>query len=180
MTLQRLRLFDKLDLPFSDEHTVDTCCSSDLDNNEIDLLDAVPSPADLEHIETCTLYYICGYISMKSNIGLEAPEVNAKISEFTENVSRGALKHPPEELFDLGVRLYMYYKNVECKTCCTRLVKAFRAIYDSSYVFIEEGNVQDVLQRFANCFSKGYANMKTEQIKIEKSHGKKRKSLQCS
>ena len=115
---------------------------------------------------------------MKTNIGLDAPEVTSTISEFTAKVSRGALKHPPEELFDLGLRLYTYYKSVELKTCSNRLVKAFKEVYDSSYSFLDDKVVQEVLQRFSNCFSKGYANMQTEQIKIDKNNRKKRKALQ--
>ena len=42
---------------------------------------------------------------MKTNIGLDAPEISLKVSEFTEKVSRGAIKHPPEELYDLNLRL---------------------------------------------------------------------------
>ena len=105
MTLQRVKLFDKLDLPYSNEHAVATCCSSELDDKEIDLLDVVPSPGDLEEKEASTVYYICGYVAMKTNIGLDAPEISLKVSEFTEKVSRGAIKHPPEELYDLNLRL---------------------------------------------------------------------------
>ena len=178
MTLQRLKLFDTLDMPYSSEHTLDSCCSSELDNIEIDLLDVVPSLADLEETETSTLYYICGYISMKINIGFDAPEVDSKVSEFTTKVSRGALKHPPEELFDLGLRLYTYYKSVESKSCSTRLLKAFTEIYESNYSFLDDSTVHDMLQRFVNCFSKRYANLQTEQIKIDKNNRKKRKALQ--
>ena len=87
MTLQRLKLFDTLDMPYSNEHTQDSCCSSELDNDEIELLDAVPCLEDLEEIETSTLYYICGYISMKIDIGLDAPTVKSSVSEFTTKVS---------------------------------------------------------------------------------------------
>jgi hypothetical protein len=114
---------------------------------------------------------------MKINVGLDAPEVESNVCEFTEKVSRGALKHPPEELFDLGVRLYTYYKHVEMKSCATRLVKAFKEIYDSSFSFLDDALVRDVMQRFTNCFSKGYANMQTEKIKIDKNNRKKRKTL---
>lgn len=178
MTLQRLKLFDILELPYSNEHTRDSCCSTELCDNEIDLLDVIPSLEDLEEIERSTLYYICGYVSMKINIGLDAPVVDSNISEFTTNVSRGALKHPPEELFDLGLRLYCYHKNVESKSCSTRLMKAFKEIYESSYSFLDESIVSGMLQRFINCFSKGHANMQTEQIKIDKNNRKKRKALQ--
>ena len=177
MTLQRLKLFDKLDLPYSNEHTLDKCCSSELDDKEIDLLDAIPSD-DLREVETSTLYYICGYISMKTNMGLEAPEINSTVSEFTNKVSRGALKHPPEELYDLGLRLYTYYKNVELKSCSTRLVKAFTAIFECSFCFLDDAIVQEVMRRFVNCFSKGYARMRTEEIKIDKNNRKKKKALQ--
>ena len=105
---------------------------------------------------------------MKMNIGLDAPEVDSTVSEFTTNVSRGALKHPPEELFDLGLRLYTYYKSVESKSCSTRLMKAFTEIYECNYSFLDDLIVHDMLQRFVNSFSKGYANMQTEQIKIDK------------
>ena len=67
---------------------------------------------------------------MKTNIGLDAPQANTRISEFTDKVSRGALKHPPEELFDLGIRLYKYYKCVKMKSCASRLCKAFKEIYE--------------------------------------------------
>ena len=178
MTLQRLKLFDTLDMPYSNEHTQDSCCSSELDNDEIELLDAVPCLEDLEEIETSTVYYICGYISMKIDIGLDAPTVESSVSEFTTKVSRGALKHPPEELFDLGLRLYHYYTSVESKSCSTRLMKAFMEIYESNYSFLDDSIVRDMLQRFVNCFSKGYANMQSEQIKIDKNNRKKRKTLQ--
>ena len=178
MTLQRLKLFDILELPYSNEHTRDSCCSTELYDNEIYLLDVIPSLEDLEEIERSTLYYICGYVSMKINIGLDAPVVDSNISEFTTNVSRGALKHPPEELFDLGLRLYCFHKNVESKSCATRLMKAFTEIYESNYSFLDDSIVSDMLQRFINCFSKGYANMQTEQIKIDKNNRKKRKALQ--
>ena len=104
--------------------------------------------------------------------------MESSVSEFTTKVSRGALKHPPEELFDLGLRLYHYYTSVESKSCSTRLMKAFMEIYESNYSFLDDSIVRDMLQRFVNCFSKGYANMQSEQIKIDKNNRKKRKTLQ--
>ena len=57
-------------------------------------------------------------------------------------------------------------------------MKAFTEIYESNYSFLDDSIVSDMLQRFINCFSKGYANMQTEQIKIDKNNRKKRKALQ--
>ena len=58
------------------------------------------------------------------------------------------------------------------------LRKAFMEIYESNYSFLDDSIVRDMLQRFVNCFSKGYANMQSEQIKIDKNNRKKRKTLQ--
>ena len=89
-----------------------------------------------------------------------------------------AAQGTPEEPFDLGLRLYCFHKNVESKSCATRLMKEFTEIYESNYSFLDDSIVSDMLQRFINCFSKGYANMQTEQIKIDKNNRKKRKALQ--
>ena len=140
------------------------------------LLDVVPSLTDLEEVETSTLYYICGYISMKTNIGLDAPEVTSTISEFTTKVSRG-VRSSTLQMSSL-ISVSIYYKNVELKTCSNRLVKAFKEVYDCNYLFLDDIVVKDVLQGFVNCFSKGYANMKTEQIKFDKNNRRKRKALQ--
>ena len=43
---------------------------------------------------------------MKENIGLDAPSSNDfEVSELTTKVSRGLLKHPPEDLLDLSFYL---------------------------------------------------------------------------
>ena len=55
---------------------------------------------------------------------------NNSASEFTKMVSRGRLSFPTEELFDLSLYLYGYYKSVEDKKCKTRLINAFDRISD--------------------------------------------------
>ena len=99
-------------MEYSNEHDRDDCCTRELDK-EIDLLDVTPSLTDIDEGEKSTLYYICGYIAMKQGIGLDAPEVDTPVSEFTNNVSCRKLKHPSEDLFDLSLRLYMYKKKVD-------------------------------------------------------------------
>ena len=51
-------------------------------------------------------------------------------SEFTQMVSRGKLDFPRENLFDLSLYLYGYYKIVIDKECINRLLTAFRLIYE--------------------------------------------------
>ena len=178
MTLRRIKLFDKLDLPYTNEHFNDECCSRNLTENEVDLLYYVPSSGELSEQESSTLYYISGYVASKSGIGLNAPETSNQFepSEFTLKVSRGLLKHPTEELFELSMVLFTYYKNVEDNSCCNVLLKAFHLIYESSHCYLD--NPAEVLRRFVNCFSKGYSIKKSEEIKLDKQNRKKRKERQ--
>ena len=124
------------------------------------------------------MYYICGYVASKSGIGLNAPKTpkQFKASEFTQKVSRGLLKHPTEELYELAMVLFSYYKNVVDNSCCRLLLKAFHLIYESSPCHLD--NPAEVLRRFVNCFSKGYSIEKTEEIKVDKQNRKKRKERQ--
>ena len=70
------------------------------------------------------LYYICGYVAHKENGMIMDPTV----AEFTKMVSRGRLSFLTEELFDLSLYLYGYYKSVEDKKCTIRLINAFDRI----------------------------------------------------
>ena len=42
-TLRRIKLFDKLKMPYSNKHFKDKCCNADLIKREIELLDNFPS-----------------------------------------------------------------------------------------------------------------------------------------
>ena len=46
MTLRRLKMFDQLELPYSNEHLSDSCCLSELVDSEVDLFDYIPSIYD--------------------------------------------------------------------------------------------------------------------------------------
>ena len=80
-------------------------------------------------------------------------------------MSRGLLCHPPIDLHELALFLFAYYKGVEDKRCATKVLIAFREIYDPcQYEFV---NVDSILRRFANTFTKGFSKLRSEQIKRE-------------
>ena len=175
MTLRRIKLFDKLDMPYSNKHSNDMCCDAPLSDKEVELRDDIPTDqlSETELSTLSTLYYMSGYVASKHKIGLGAPEKHFEASEFTQNVSRGLLKHPTAKLFELGMSLFVYYKKVDVNSCSNRLLKAFAIIYESTPCDFDEE--EQILRRFINCFAKGYSNQKTEEIKVEKKTRKKRK-----
>ena len=91
----------------------------------------------------------------------------SRISEFLNFVSRGKLHHPREDLFDLSMYLFCYYKCAD-KTCIKKLLKGFMEIYNLTG-FNFEGKQTKILQRFANCFSNGFRKQQAEKIKLDKS-----------
>ena len=172
MTLRRIKRFDKLDMPYSNEHKSDECCEAPLSDKEVELLDNIPT-SQLSDNEMSTLYYISGYVAAKHSIGIDAPEQHFEASEFTTNVSRGLLKHPTEDLFELAMSLFVFYKNVEDNSCSKRLLKGFNIIYESSMCDFEAGD--RILTWFVNCFAKGYSTQKTEELRVDKKNRKKKK-----
>ena len=44
-------------------------------------------------------------------------------SEFVNMVSRGKFDYPSEELFDLSLYLYSYYKSTEDKCCVNKILE---------------------------------------------------------
>ena len=172
---ENIKLFDRLEVPYSNDHFKDECCLADLSEKEIDLLDNIPSADNLSDHDISTLYYISGYIAARCSIGMDAvpTEELFKASEFTRKVSRGLLKQPTEDLFELGKSLYVYYKDTDDKSCSTKLLKAFNAIYESFPCTFPQ--INDILERYVNCFSKGFSTKETDKIKREKKEMNTRK-----
>ena len=109
-------------------HVSAECCTGNLSDAEVDLLNSCfdNSSVTITETERSSLYYICGYVAHKENGMIMDPIVaeNNSASEFTKMVSRGRLSFPTEELFDLYLYMYVYYKSVEDKKCTTRLINA--------------------------------------------------------
>ena len=164
--LQKLKLFNVLNVERNSNHVSAECCAENLSENEIELLNSCfENSVSLLESERSSLYYICGYVAHKEkSMIMDTKEIeNNSNSEFTKMVSRGKLDFPKEELFDLSLYLYSYYKSTENKTCTTRLLKAFERIHD--FTRYEITNYMSVLRRFANCFSKAFAIKRSDNIK---------------
>ena len=170
LSFQRLKLFHKLQCESSSKHEGENCCLEELSEEDWDnVATCFQRTSSLSDNEKSTLYYISGYVAKKDNIIVEDDlfsDSETPESEFLYLVSRGKLTQPREDLFDLSMYLYCYYKSAE-KNCVKRLVKGFTEIYNLTG-FDFEGKQSKVLQRFANTFSNGFRKQQTENIKLEK------------
>ena len=69
-------------------------------------------------------------------------------------------------MFELGLYLYSFYVKVDDKTCVNKLLRAFREIYEVTYYNFT--NVDSILRRFVNCFSKGFAKKESDTLQASK------------
>ena len=123
LSLQRLKLFSKLEMD-SNSHVKEDCCSADLNEEEISMLDeCFELVATLTENEKSAIYYIAGYVAKKEDLAVSNDGYfNGHPSfDFASPLSRGKLSHPPIDLFDLSCALFTYYKHVE-KTCIKHLL----------------------------------------------------------
>ena len=124
--VQRLKLFGKLKQ--STLHLSDDCCKSNLSKYELECLNgSFENSSNLSEVERASVYYISGYVAPKEKcMSLDTLDIVSKNdSEFTQMVSRGKLNFPREDLFDLSLYFYGYYKIVIDEKCINRLLTAF-------------------------------------------------------
>ena len=96
LSLRRIKLFQTLEVEPSSEHSLSICCSEDLSEDELDILDACLSNCnEINETESSTLYYISGYVTFKEKLCCDQPAELPHCSEFTNTVSSGKLPHPP-------------------------------------------------------------------------------------
>ena len=173
LKLQRIKLFSRIDVLDTVWHTESNCCSTPLSEEELESLnDGFQSTNNVTEIDRSTVYYVAGYISHKENLDKDmdsstVPTVPA--SEFTTELSRGKLSHPPSYLYDLGLYLLTYYKTLNDKNCLKKIMLAFNQIYVSTHFDIP--NACSVLRRFANTFSKAFVKKESDKI-VEDKKGK--------
>ena len=181
LSLQRLKLFHKLDFETTNIDQVEDCCKENLLNNEddIELIEnCFEESSNLNDSERSTLYYICGYITHKEKLIVTdalIPSDSLPASEFTTLVSRGKLSHPPSDLYDLSLYLYTFFKNRPRKCCSNVFLQAYNEIYMATeYMF---SNPDNIFRRLNNCFMKAFAKNETDKIKgeLEKKNLKRRK-----
>lgn len=176
LKLQRIKLFSCLEENVYLEHTEKECCKQGLSEADLSSLDnCFENTSTISMNEKSALYYICGYICQKENLqGSSTPVLDLPESEFTKLISRGKLCHPPLDLYDLAMYLYVYYSSISERTCLKKILLAFNYIYESSHCEFE--NISSILRRFANTFTKGFVTKETEKTKIDKKELKTNKN----
>lgn len=177
--LQQLKLYNKLEIPAKISHCKQECCTQELSEEYLDNLNNCFSNSSeiINEIERSSLYYICGYIAHKEGCMILSKNMvtSEKESEFVSMVSRGNLDYPTEELFDLSLYLYSFYKLSNDKNCINKMLVAFQRILD--FTQYEVKNSDSVLRRFANCFFKSFSNMITDTVKSKDTRNIKRLRL---
>ena len=118
LRFQRSKLFNKLQCESSSKHGSEDCCKENLSEEVREYIKSCfQNTSTLTDIKKSTLYYISGYVAKKDKIIVEDD-----IHTERENlVSRGKLHHPREDLFDLSMYLFCYYKCVDM-ICIKRLL----------------------------------------------------------
>ena len=157
-------------------HAESNCCTKLLSDEELEALnDCFESTSDLTDIDRSTVYYVAGYICHKENLSQNLDEhsvpQNTAASEFTKELLRGNLSHPPLYLYNFGLYLLVYYKSVIDKSCLKRIMLAFNEIYVAIRYDIHDAN--SILRRFANTFMKAFGKAETE----KDVQGKKAKAI---
>ena len=118
-----------------DDNIDNDCCTLNLKESESDLElieKSFEAASALNTTEKSILYYICGYVAHKENEQASLPPE----SEFTIKLSRGKLKLPPINLYDLAQYYYALFKARNPK-CCTKIfLSAFQEIHEyTEYIF---------------------------------------------
>ena len=162
------------------------CCSQSLQDRDedIDLLDSCfTNASELNDEERASVYYICGYVTFKERIdSADDDESNRSQdgSEFTDLVSRGKLKHPTPELYDLALYMYTFFKNRKQKCCSKVFIQAFNEIYEAYGYHID--HIDRIIRRFCNTFFKGFSKQMSDKIRNDKGllNDKKKRKLASS
>ena len=115
-------------------HKTQACCQTPITEHELDLVDQAVQSPQFTNNELFALYYICGYVARKENLGTSSIALS-KESEFTSLVSRGFLVHPSEELFHLSSLLYSVFMTVKPE-CCNRFCVLASIVYDTFLIII--------------------------------------------
>ena len=173
LSLQRLKLYDKLEITQSSIPEL-SCCAQDLRSNDedIELIENCFSLASvIKEDERSALYYIAGYVAFKENLGVDLSDYDPELyplpteGEFLHLVSRGKLSHPPSDLFDLCLYYYSFYESRKQKCCQKIFLEAFEEIYTSTNY--EFDNIEKINRRFANCFFKAFVKKESSAIKSD-------------
>ena len=147
------------------------CCTYIIFENDDDmdiLDDCFEESSNLSLKEKSMLYYISGYVAQKEDLyGPDTPdEIHLLESEFTVELSRGKLRIPPTELYELSQYCYAFFKARSSK-CCTKIfLEAFEIIHN--FTLFDLPDSDRINRRFLNCFFKAFVKDGNEKIQLEK------------
>ena len=167
LSMQRLKLYNKLDIQQSEDANITACCSQDLASSDADLQlidNCYMESSNLNDDERSCLYYISGYVAHKEGLGTHTNELNSCSveSEFLQNISRSKLSHPPHELYDISLYYYSFFKSRIQKCCDGVFLEAYDIIHNvTDYNF---SNIRSINKRFSNCFFKAFVKQETDKV----------------
>ena len=92
--------------------------------------------------------------------------ISPLVSEFTIKLSRGKLKLPPINLYDLAQYYYAFFKARNPK-CCTKIfLAAFQETHEyTGYTFLQ---IDEINRRLCNCFFKAFVKRSTDDANAQK------------
>lgn len=172
LALRRLKLYHVLDIDPSSVITAERkCCAGKIGDRDEDLFlldESFTEGSNLTENEISILYYISGYVTFKEDLETyeSEPESLPPASEFTDMLTRGKLKHPPADLYDLSKYLYAFFKMRSPKCCNEIFLQGFKIIYEHSGC--EYKQCDSIIRRFVNSFFSAFAKDQTDKIKQSK------------
>ena len=170
LQLRRLKLFDQLETTPETSLRQSECCTSDLSDFELEIVDdSVISNESLTPEIMASLYYVCGYISRKEACFMahHSPDFQARdcSSEFLENVSRGKLSFPSESFFSYAKACLHVFNAITSKSsstarCANRLHRLFMVL-GNVYPCDFQGKLYPASRRLVNVFFKVLLGVKS-------------------
>ena len=150
-----------------EETGISECCSGLADSvDDQQLIDSCFEMSQkLSEFEKASLYYISAYIAFKEGCPAEVDSVSNIASEFLDNVNRGRLAHPPQDLYDVSHYFFSFFKNRDKKCCPKVFIEAFKVILShTEYKFANESSI---LGRFINCFLQSFSKKMKDVVRTK-------------
>ena len=123
----------------------------------------------LNTTEKSTLYYICGYVALKEEIVCEDENELASlppVSEFTIKLSRGKLKLPPINLYDLEQYYYAFLKQETLNVVQRYFLQLSRK--SMNILGIHFHKLMRSIGDLCNCFFKAFVKRSTDDANAQK------------
>ena len=150
-----------------EDSSVNVCCETGLIDSEEDLGligRCFEESSNLSLADRSSLFYMSGYAARKEEIQCSNVNISGlPESEFTEELSRSKLSFPPNDLYDLSLYLYSFFKLRKDKYCTKIYLEAFKEIY--SYTGYRVPNERSIIRRFINWFFKAFTTNANDKIK---------------